>query len=60
MKASDFLEEQAEESEDEFYRGSGDEDEDAMDELNQDDLDAVDDSYISLSKQMKQAMPEYM
>ncbi|GAU99703.1 hypothetical protein RvY_10663 [Ramazzottius varieornatus] len=60
VKASEFLEEQAEESEDEFYRGSGDEDEDAMDELNEDDLAAVDDTYFSVSKQLKQAMPEYL
>jgi MRC1-like domain len=58
-KASEFLEGEAEQSEDE-YMGSGDEDEDGLDEIRQEDIDFQDNRYFSLSKQQRDAIPEFL
>ena len=54
-----FLEREAELSDDD-YRGSGDEDEDGLDQIRQEDLDFQDNRHFSMTKQQRENIPEYL
>ncbi|OWA50102.1 hypothetical protein BV898_14628 [Hypsibius exemplaris] len=58
-RLAEFVEGEAELSDDD-YQGSGDEDEDGLDEVRQEDLDFQDNRHYSLTKQQRAAIPEYL